>query len=311
MKQFYSNNLLVEESINKKVLLRIVSYPKKDGNLKEYVKKFINIRIFPYVNSLYGSLVESYYDELTDDEKIEILALLKKQINEIDDIVKEQIFKSSKKEISNKLGIKNNLLVNKKSVYSSVRGGQYGEMFLNNLFISLGYEKILSKLYIQWGPLSPTGIDAPYINIKNDILVLGESKLYKNIFSAIDSVIKDLNDIYNLDKIDKEVEEWNTKLSMMPEKIKKYIIDNGIENKQELLNKVNKIMIIGLVMGDCNSNLKSKMIDKINKLTDFQLKDKIEIALIVIPLESKDLFIKECSEVINDMIVEIGEENER
>ena len=166
MKQFYSNNLLVEESINKKVLLRIVSYPKIDGNLKDYVKKFINIRIFPYVNSLYGSLVESYYDELTDDEKIEILALLKKQINEIDNIVKEQIFKSSKKEISNKLGIKNNLLVNKKSVYSSVRGGQYGEMFLNNLFISLGYEKILSKLYIQWGPLSPTGIDAPYINIK-------------------------------------------------------------------------------------------------------------------------------------------------
>lgn len=208
------------------------------------------------------------------------------------------------------MGIKNSITKTKKSIYSSIKGGQYGEMFLNYLFISLGYEKIMSKLYLEWGPLSPTGIDAPYIDIKNDILVLGESKLYKDISLAIDSVMKDLNSIYCLDKLDKEVIEWNCKFNMIPEDLRNYIKRNEIKTKRDLINKMNKIIIIGMVMGDWNKNIELRIKRKLNELTDYNKIEKFELALIVIPLDSKDTFVEYCMDVINDMIKEIGENNE-
>lgn len=41
-------------------------------------------------------------------------------------------------------------LGDKEKLFNNFRGGEYGEMFLSQMLFSLGYEKVLSKLYIQW-----------------------------------------------------------------------------------------------------------------------------------------------------------------
>lgn len=97
MKRFFSNELLDNKYVKENILLRVISEPKINGDMKSYVKKFINLKVFPYVNSMYGKLLESFYDELSSDEKIEILNILKKQISEIDDTVKKQLMSSTKK----------------------------------------------------------------------------------------------------------------------------------------------------------------------------------------------------------------------
>jgi len=308
MEDFYSNEYLQMDEKVDGVLIRVISYPIIDTNIENYVKKFINFKVFPYVNSLYGNLVDSYYELLTAEQKKEVLGLLKKQLYEIDTIVKNQIMNTSKIKLSNAFGT-NLMFTSKDSIYSSVRGGQFGEMFLNNLFIELGYRKVMSKLYIEWGPLSPTGIDVPYIDINNKILVLGECKLYKNILTAINNVIKDINDIYNNDKLDREVIEWNAKLQMIPEAVRSYLFDNNINSKQELILQMNKIIVVGFVMGNCDDEIKAKILEKVKKLKDFDQKEKFELLLLVVPLESKDELVKTCYGVIEEMINEIGEEN--
>lgn len=307
---FYSNDYLKMNEKIDGVLVRVISYPIIDDDIRDYVKKFINFKVFPYVNSLYGELVDSYYDELNESQKKEVLGLLKKLLFEIDDVVKKQIYSASKVKLSRELGA-NLLLTNKKSIYSSIKGGQFGEMFLNNLFIELGYNKIMSKLYIEWGPLSPTGIDVPYIDIEKRVLVLGECKLYKDILTAIDSVIKDINDIYDNDKLDKEVLEWNAKIQMIPENVKSFLLENSINSKRDLISKMNKIIVLGLVMGDCNDKIKQKIYKKIKGLEDYKIKEKFELLLLVVPLDSKDKLVETCYDVIEEMYKEVGGDNER
>lgn len=310
MDSFYSNDYLKMNERIDGVLIRVISYPIIDADIRDYVKKFINFRVFPYVNSLYGELVDSYYDELNESQKKEVFGLLKKQLFEIDKIVKKQIYNTSKVKLSRELGT-NLLLTNKKNIYSSIKGGQFGEMFLNNLFIELGYNKIMSKLYIQWGPLSPTGIDVPYINIEKKVLVLGECKLYKDISTAIDSVMKDIDDIYINDKLDKEVLEWNAKIQMIPENVKSYLLENSISSKRELISKMNKIIVLGFVMGDCDDKIKKKIYKKIKELKDYEIKEKFELLLLVVPLDSKDKLVETCYSVIEEMYKEVGGDNER
>lgn len=302
---FYENDLLREYYTCPNTLLRVISFPKMDDNLKNYVKKFLNLSTFPYVNALYGQLIKCSYDELPEHEKAALLYLLKAQIKEIDKREKKQIYTAQMCELIEKTCINITEKTTKADIYSSIRGGQYGEMFLCYLLISLGFEKILSKLYLEWGPLSPTGIDAPYIDIENKVLVLAESKIYKSISSAVRSVMKDVNNIYNNNKFDLEVDEWLKKIAMMPETVQTYLLENKLDTKSKIVSNMNKIYIIGFVMGNCNENDIDCIKEIIDNIEDFEEREKYELLLLVVPLKSKDNFIQCCIEVIDDMIYEV------
>lgn len=307
IQDFYENDMLSEYYINEKKLLRVISFPKVDSSLKAYIKKFINFKVFPYVNSTYGKIIEECFDNLSTPNKIELLSILKYQMHGIEQNAHNQIMDTDVVDIEESLGVKFEDGITNDEIYSSIKGGEYGEMFLNYLFISLGYEKIMSKLYIEWGPLSPTGIDAPYIDIQNNILVLGESKIFKNLSLAITSVMKDLDAIYNGNKFDYEVSEWLKKFTMIPESVQQYFIDNRIKNKVDLLNSIEKVFVVGMVMGDYNLDFDEKLKNIIDKVDDFDSKSNVEAILMVIPLNSKDVFVRYCIEVIDDMIFDFEE----
>lgn len=307
IKDFYENDMVKEFYINDKNLLRVISFPKVDGNLKAYIKKFLNFKVFPYVNSAYGNLIDGCFDNLPTSNKFELLSILKYQMHGIEQNAHKQIMDTDVVKIEESLGIKFDDGITKDDIYSSIKGGEYGEMFLNYLFISLGYEKIMSKLYIEWGPLSPTGIDAPYIDIQNNILVLGESKIFKSLPSAITSVMKDLDAIYNGNKFDYEVSEWSKKFTMMPESVQQYFINNSIKTKEDLLSVIEKTFVVGMVMGDYNLDFEKKLKSIIDKIDDFDSKSNVKAILMVIPLNSKDMFIRYCIEEIDEMIFEFEE----
>lgn len=299
--------MLVQSYRNDNTIIRVLSNLRvsSDLSLKQYVRKFINLRVFPYVNSMYGKLVEDFYEKLAPYEKKEILEILKKRMTDIDKIKYDEFKKLKRKEINQEFNIRG---VNKKNMFAEISGGHYGEMFLNYIFISLGYEKILSKLYIEWGKLSPTGIDVPYIDLEKRVLLLGESKIYKNIKNAIDNVIKDIINIHDGIKLENEIIEWNSKIGMMPDRVKDYFVNNNIENQCFFEQNFNKILIVGLVIGD---NIETKKLkEKIDNISIFLPKEKYEIIILVVPVVSKDEFIQNCIEVIDDMIQEIGDANE-
>lgn len=295
-------------SKNSKIIIRSINSFRL--NNKDLAEIFINLNTFPYTNTLYGKIINNDFSKLNRKNKAEILAILDKYQNEIDlGILKKfeevsdddlvDYFCFDEAEISSKT---------RTDLFSSVSGGQYCEMLLTYIAICLGYEKILPKLYFEWGYLSPTGIDVPYLDLENKKLLLGECKLYKNIKSAIKSVYNDLNSIYNYDKFDKEVKEWRTKIGSIDDNIANFLLDNDIYSKGDLLTYIKEVDVVGFVVGNSINQEDLKKI--IDSYADFGFKKAFNVYMIVIPIDSKDAFVECCHNVIGEMKRKVEEMNE-
>lgn len=206
------NNLVNNEYIQTKEILdnffiKTISIFNDNSDLETFVKKFINIYTFPYINTDYGKIIQSYKDDLNDEKKIEITAHLETLLNNLNKAKKTAFMKLKDEKIIELTEADIDELDDKEKLFNNFRGGEYGEMFLSQMLLSLGYEKVLSKLCIQWGELSPTGVDVPYIDIKQKKLVLCESKFWKNFNKAFKSIKKDIDAIIDYDKFDNEIVE--------------------------------------------------------------------------------------------------------
>lgn len=311
------NDFISTKWKDEKIIIRVISELKIKSNLEEYVKSFINLDTFPYVNTSFNNISSYMYPSMNGKDKIEIIANLSKNLNEIDEKCKEIFEKYTDDELEeyfcmDKSDIKNN---SRAELFKSVRGGQYCEMLLSNILISQEFKKILPKLYLQWGLVSPTGIDVPYINLKTKELVLGECKIYKNIKAAIKSCYKDLNNIYNNDKLDKELSEWPAKIKQIPDEVYEFFVENDIIdsdaviNKSILFDKLNDVIAVGFVMGN---QFDGESLEKeLQGLIDFDFKEKFKVVLFVIELNSKDEFISYCYKTIADMLKELRENDSR
>lgn len=302
---FIENSFLKNKwySSNKRAI-RYISILNDVDDANEYTKKFLNFRTFPYVNTLYGKLLENSFDELQKDDKIEIVSRLKSYLNEIEIKRQEEFNKLTSEQLVEYFDFSlKEINCSKDDLYKQISGGYFGEILLFNILIELGYEKIISKLYLEWGALSPTGIDVPCINMNSKEFVFAESKLFKNIDSALKKVHEDLDNIINKNKLDNEITEWYKRIKMLPENVKEYLLENGIESKKDIYEKSNKIYIIGFVVG--NKIDEFKLQNKLNTLDDFEFPDNVDVLIIGVPIDSKDVFIKNCFEVLEKMLKEI------
>ena len=306
--QFYDNSYIKEIWKHNNTSVKVISSLNSSGDLLDYTKKFINIRTFPYVNSQYGKIIDEMYNSLPKKSKIEVIGILEKYLHEIEDEQFKQFTKLTDDElVSNFLFDEDDLKQSREDLFKNISGGQYCEMLLFNILISLGYKKIISKLYLEYGKLSPTGIDVPAINIENKSLVFGECKIYKNIKNAISNAVKDVQRIINGDKIEKDLIEWESKFSMIPDEIGEYLYENKMFNKTNLIENVDEINVIAFVLGN---QIDETILSDFLKNFSLSNIEKFNIFLIAVPIESKDEFVSYCVEAISDLKKEFEEQDE-
>lgn len=306
--QFYDNGYIKEIWRHNNTSVKVISSLNISSDLLDYTKKFINIKTFPYVNSQYGKIIDEMYNYLTNKNKIEIIGILEKYLKEIENEQFQQFLELTDDELaSDFLFDKEDLKESREDLFKSISGGQYCEMLLFNILISLGYKKIISKLYLEYGKLSPTGIDVPAINIEKKSLVLGECKIYKNLKNAITNAVKDVQKIINGDKIKNDLVEWESKFSMIPDEIGEYLYEHKMFEKNNLIENVDEINVIAFVLGNKIDETTLKEF-----LQNFSFSDieKFNIFLIAIPIESKDEFVSYCVEAISDLKKELEEQHE-
>lgn len=305
MNDLINNQFLESKKILDNFFIKTISIFRVDSNLEDYVKSFINIKTFPYINTDYGKIIEYYVDELNDAEKIEVIGHLEDLLYNLNEEKKKKFMQLSNKELKELTEAEDIELKDRTGLYNSYKGGEYGEMFLSQMLFSLGYEKILSKLALQWGQLSPTGIDIPYIDTKNHILILCESKLWKNFNSAFKSIKKDIDDINDGDKFDKEIREWKKKINSMPENVKTWFLEhkNNINDKNFFENKF-EIIVLGVVI--CNEIKYENIENQIKKIFGEDSKRRYKVILTAIPIEDKNKLIAMCEKCIKNILCEVN-----
>lgn len=285
-----SNSYLTKITTDNSSEVIVFSIPNIKTNIDDYARTFINFKTFPYVNTEYGFLLDSTINDLDLESRIEVNGIIRKYQKEIEDLLKKQF--EAKEDY---LSLSDDERI---ECLTSIKGGQYAEMLLMNILIDLGYSKILSKLYLEVGEghPSPSLIDVPCIKGKS--LVLGECKLYSNIHEAIKSVNKDLKDIVEKDKFDKEFKEWGRKIKQIPEKIKNYIISfNPFDDKNKLVDDLDEIVVTGFVMGKVDESLIKEELEKYPLPKSSNVKFKIY--LILVPISDKKAFINACYKALS------------
>ncbi len=303
------NNLVNNEYIQTKEIIdnffiKTISIFNDDSDLESFVRKFINIYTFPYINTDYGKIIQNYKADLSDEKKIEITAHLEALLNNLNKAKKTAFMKLKDEEIIELTEADIDELDDKEKLFNNFRGGEYGEMFLSQMLFSLGYEKVLSKLYIQWGELSPTGVDVPYIDIKQKKLVLCESKFWKNFNKAFKSIKKDIDDIIDYDKFDNEIVEWKKRISSMPDNIKSWFK----ENKEQAFSKAffesnYEIIVFGVVI--CNKIDFKNIREQIKSIFGEDNKKKYTVILTAIPIEDKNKLIAMCEKCVKNVLDEV------
>ena len=294
LESFKNNDYIKTVWENGNTIIKTISYFVVEKTIDEYVEKFVNVKTFPYVNSSYNKILENSFDELPFENKKEVIGIIKKYLNEIEEIDRKSFLEKSQEELISDYCFSDSDLtgISKEELFKSIKGGHYCEMLLFHILLSLGFEKIVSKLYLQYGLVSPTGIDVPFFNKDKRILVLGECKIYKNIKSAISSCFNDLNNIYNGEKFERDFKEWEAKYTLLNETYKLFVETNDIHTKQDLIDSLEKVVCLGFVIG--NEIEMTCLKDYLNSLPEFSSKSKFEVILITIPIENKDEFIEKC-----------------
>ena len=296
-----NNDFIETKIIWDNFFIKTISNLKLNGELKDFVKQFINIKSFPYINTDYGEILEEYSKDLTLEQKIEVVGHLENLLISLNAVKKEAFMKKTNKELSELTETEIESIDDKEELFNSFRGGEYAEMFLSQMLYSIGLEKVLSKLAIQWGDLSPTGIDIPYIDVENKILVLCESKFWKTFNSAFKSIKKDIDSIVDSDKFDKELLEWKKRVSGMPSKVKSWYIENldNISNKTFFETEF-EIIVLGVTI--CNKIDEEKIKNAIVNEFGQDLARKYKIILMSIPIEDKNKLISICEECVKEVL---------
>lgn len=263
-------------------------------------KKFINKKTFPYVNTAYNKLFLET-DELSKKQIDEIISILSNMFSEFEKAERKYFENLDNENFTLEYGIEKSKcsVEDMDKIFDSIKGGYLCEMMLYNILIELGYEKIISKLYLVWNEFSPTGIDVPCINFNKKSLVLGECKFYRTLKAAITSCAKDIISIYNSDRLDIDINNWHNKITMVPDDVYDFLVDKKIKTKEDFLLNVDEIISLGFIIVEHES------LDDIEKelleLGETILKSKEKIVLYVIPIKSKNALLNACYKRITNL----------
>ena len=93
------NQFIETKEIIDNIFIKTISIFKIESNLEDFVKQFINIKTFPYINTDYGKIIENYIDELEEDKKVEIVAHLEALLISLNKVKKEAFMNLSNEEL--------------------------------------------------------------------------------------------------------------------------------------------------------------------------------------------------------------------
>ncbi len=190
-----------------------------------------------------------------------------------------------------------------------IRRGEFGELILYHLLHEyFGAEALISKIYFKDSRgQAPHGFDAVHVDSMNEILWLGESKLYKDGKRAIDELAKDLTDHFNNSFFDNEfsiitnrASDDNAELSEFMQRL----IDPKIDPIDKLPN-INIALFAGFD-SDCLKNYNSqefreKLDDEIDilynrasmKSGSHAWNKRLNLYLFLFPLDDKRKFVSD------------------
>lgn len=109
-----------------KTIIRLISFLNDKKNLNSFVRKFINFKTFPYVNTTYGKILENSFDELSRDDKIEVLTIMNKYLYDIESKRKEKFQSLSEAELKEFFEFEGaEIKEDKTKLYQQIAGGYF------------------------------------------------------------------------------------------------------------------------------------------------------------------------------------------
>ena len=163
---------------------------------------------FDLLDNGYGQVKDKFYNELFDDIPAFAFGtdVMNRKIGEIGLVptVREAMKKIySIKEIQE---ASREYLDSKSTEDKYIKRGEFGELLLYHLLHEyFGADALISKIYFKdsVGGVAH-GFDAVHVDTSRQILWLGESKLYKNSSTAIDELVNDVINHFNINFFDSE-----------------------------------------------------------------------------------------------------------
>lgn len=202
--------------------------------------------------------------------------------------------------------------IKKNKTYNSYKNrGEFGELILFHLLNEyFKAPSLISKIYFKDTPnVAAHGFDAVHINPKTKTMWLGESKLYKDYNGAFSELKKDLDNHFNTKFFDSEFQVISHRvfddeaISDQPDFVKD-ILNNKTKNLKKLEN-INVALFASFDSEIFKNVDKEKFEDDLNKsinlwkekafekFNETKWNDKLEIYLLMFPVESKDELINQ------------------
>lgn len=163
-----------------------------------------------------------------------------------------------------------------------LKRGEFGELILYHfLHEYFNADALISKIYFKdsFG-LAAHGFDAVHVDSKNKILWLGESKLYSSGNSAIDALIKDLEEHFNINFFDSEFTIIDNRVHDSGIELDDFM-KSLINPETKVLKKLSNINIA--LFAGFDSNSFSQFVDE----KSFKSALEIEIEKLLIRAENK------------------------
>lgn len=188
-----------------------------------------------------------------------------------------------------------------------IKRGEFGELLLYHLLHEyFGADALISKIYFKDSVGSVAhGFDAVHVDTSNNILWLGESKLYKDSSSAIRELAKDVTEHFNVDFMNSEFQIITNRIndSNIPcnDFIKK-LLDPNTTTIERLAN-INVCLFAAFESNSlANFNKDSfeetlkNEVDRLSKKMNGLLKehawvDDLNVYLLLFPLDNKREFV--------------------
>jgi hypothetical protein len=190
-----------------------------------------------------------------------------------------------------------------------LKRGEFGELILYHLLHEyFNADALISKIYFKDSEGLPAhGFDAVHVDSENNILWLGESKLYKNANSAVDALIVDLKEHFKRDFFESEFTIITNRVHDTGIELDSFMKEL-IDPNTKVLNKLANINI-ALFAGFESNSLKEYNVEEFEKKLETEISklhqrattksalhpwnEKLNLYLFLFPLDDKVQFVKD------------------
>lgn len=264
---------------------------------------------FDLLDSGYGQVKDKFYDELFDD--IPAFAFGTDVMNEKKD--KIGLVPTVREAMKKLYTIKEIQEASREYLNSNstedkyIKRGEFGELLLYHLLHEyFRADALISKIYFKDSVGSVAhGFDAVHVDVKEKIIWLGESKLYRNPKTAIDELAKDVVNHFNINFLDSEFQIITNRIHDSKAACDDFILELLDPNTKILRKLANiNVCLFAAFESDSLANFNkdsfeetlNKEVDKLYNRMNNLLKlhpwsDSLNVYLLLFPLDNKREFV--------------------